>query len=269
MPSLQDLGLSEYESRVYRTLLRTGPTTAKQLSNASGVPMGRIYDVLNDLEEAEFVRSQPARQPKKYAAVEPQTALSRLLEERRAAFEAELVQFEGIVEEVADQLEDPPEPDEAFWTVAVGHEDIADLLCERLAAANDRLLLVVTQPSAQFDLDDVGDRVAAELEAALGRGVDISVLLSSSLLDAIPENLLRTYASVGEHPAFELRLSDDIEGMFNLIDQTDVCIEVPNPLVTGEALALIALTDPSFAARLYEEFEPRWQAAEPVPELSL
>ena len=44
MSSLRDLGLSEYEARAYRSLLETGPTTAKELSRASDVPMGRIGD---------------------------------------------------------------------------------------------------------------------------------------------------------------------------------------------------------------------------------
>lgn len=267
MASLRDLGLSEYEARVYRSLLRTGPTTAKQLSNASGVPMGRIYDVLNDLESAELVRSQHAGRPKQFAPVEPRTALSRLLDERRSELESELDQYEATVEELAGQLDDPHATDEPFWTVAIGPDDTIDLLCERLAAANDRLVMVVAQPSAQFDLGDVGDRVAGELVDALERGVDVSLLASSALLEAIPPALLRKYATVADHPDFELRLTEDLAGTFNLIDRTEVCIEVTNPLAAGEAFALIALTDPSFAANVHEEFEPRWSEAEPVAEL--
>ena len=267
MASLADLGLSEYEGRVYRSLLRTGPTTAKQLSNASGVPMGRIYDVLNDLEASELVRSQNAGRPKQYAPVEPRTALSRLLEERRAGLEAELAAYEETVEELAEQLDDPSATDEPFWTVAIGPEDTIDLLCERLAAANDRLVMVVAQPSAQFDLGEVGDRIAAEIEAALDRGVETSMLVSSSLLEAVPQALLRKYASVAGHPRFELRVTDDLAGTFNLVDRTEVCIEVTNPLAADEAFALIALTDPSFAANVQAEFEPRWAAADPVSEL--
>ncbi len=46
MVELRDLGLSEYEARAYRSLLGAGPTTAKELSDASGIPIGRVYDVL-------------------------------------------------------------------------------------------------------------------------------------------------------------------------------------------------------------------------------
>ncbi len=269
MASLRDVGLSEYEARVYRSLLRTGPTTAKQLSNASGVPMGRIYDVLNDLEAAELIRSQQTGRPKQYAPVQPRTALSRLLDDRRQELEARLEQFESTVEELAEQLEDPQMSEEPFWTVAFGPDDTIDLFCERLAASTDQLVMVVDQPSSQFDIGEVGDRVAGEIEATVDRGVEVSMLVSRSFLRSIPESLMRQYAPVLEHSAFELRFTDELSGTFNLIDRTEVCIQVTNPLGGEEAFAMIALTDPSFAANVQQEFEPRWAEAESLDELPL
>jgi sugar-specific transcriptional regulator TrmB len=54
MASLRDLGLSEYEARAFRSLLDTGPTTAKELSRGSDVPMERIYgeDAVREAYEA-------------------------------------------------------------------------------------------------------------------------------------------------------------------------------------------------------------------------
>ena len=83
MSDLRDIGLSEYEANAYRSLLQTGPATAKELSDESGVPMGRIYDVLGSIESQHLVRSQAASRPKKYVAVEPETALDRLLADRK------------------------------------------------------------------------------------------------------------------------------------------------------------------------------------------
>jgi sugar-specific transcriptional regulator TrmB len=229
--------------------------------------MGRIYDVLNDLAASGLVRSQHTGRPKQYAPVEPRTALSGLLDQRRQELETRLEQYEATVDELADQLEKPQTVAEPFWTVAIGPDDTVDLLCERLAAANERLVMVIAQPSAQFDIGEVGSRIGSEIESALDRGVDLSILLSSSFLDAIPRSLFRNYAAVAESPDFELRVTEELAGTFNLIDRTEVCIEVTNPLVEGEPFALIALTDPSFAANVNDEFEPRWAAAEPIEEL--
>ena len=105
MASLRDLGLSEYEARAYRALLKTGPTTAKELSRVSDVPMGRIYDVLNSIEQYNLVRSQSASRPKKYVAVEASTALDRLLDDKKRELEEKAEQYEEIVDDLTGELE--------------------------------------------------------------------------------------------------------------------------------------------------------------------
>ncbi len=263
MTTLRDLGLSEYEARVYRSLLSTGPTTAKELSRASDVPMGRIYDVLNGLQAAEMIRSQNASRPKKYAPIEPETALERLLEDKRAELEAEIQQYESAVDELADQLDAGEPTGEQFWTVAFGPEDTVDLLTERMTAATERIVMVADKPSAQFDLGEVGERMAGAIEEALDRGVDVSILVSQDLIQAVPEAVHRRYQrGITTHPNVELRTDEGIQGSFTLLDRTEVCIEVPNPLAPDRAFALIALTDPEFAATVTEEFEPRWADAD-------
>ncbi len=142
MADLRDVGLSKYEARAYRSLLESGPTTAKTLSEASGVPMGRVYDVLNSLEQHRLVRSQAASRPKKYVAVEPETALDRLLDEKRRDLQRQERQYEETVAELTDELESGEPADEQFWTAAVGSEETADLLLERLAAADDQIVVI-------------------------------------------------------------------------------------------------------------------------------
>ncbi|MFP3910057.1 MAG: TrmB family transcriptional regulator [Archaeoglobaceae archaeon] len=52
---LKELGMKEYEAKVYVTLIQRGPSTAQQVSKASGVPYSRIYDVLKELESRDWV----------------------------------------------------------------------------------------------------------------------------------------------------------------------------------------------------------------------
>ena len=52
-----------------------------------------------------------------------------------------------------------------------------------------------------------------------------------------------------------------MSGTFEIIDDTEVCIEVPHPLTQDETFAVIDLKDPEFAADVRSEFEPRWNAA--------
>jgi sugar-specific transcriptional regulator TrmB len=265
MSNLRDLGLSEYEARAYRSLLRTGATTAKELSRASDVPMGRIYDVLNGLEQHSLVRSQAASRPKKYVAVEPETALDRLLADKKRELDEKAAQYEEVVDDLVDELDAADPVTGQFWTAAVGPAETVDLLVERLSAATETIVMVAGAPSPQFDIGDVGDRVVSELETALDRGVSVSLLMAPELVQSLPPRIGERYRSrLADHPEFAVRTAGDVTGTFNLIDDAEVCIEVPNPLESGTALAMFDLKDPEFASDVRSVFEPRWEQAEPL-----
>jgi sugar-specific transcriptional regulator TrmB len=265
MADLRDLGLSEYEARAYRSLLRAGATTAKELSNASDVPMGRIYDVLNSLEQYNLVRSQAASRPKKYVAVEPETALDRLLDDKKRELAEKAEQYETIVDDLVEELDTTTPVDGQFWTAAVGPEETVELLVERLAAASSSVVMVSNTPAPQFDLGEVGERVLDELEGALDRGAGVSLLLTPSMVDRLPERIGARYRSrLSDREAFEVRVVEDITGTFTLVDDTEVCIQVPNPLDADRTFAMFDLKDPDFAGDVRSVFEPRWDRADPL-----
>jgi len=246
-------------------LLRTGPTTAKDLSRASEVPMGRVYDVLNSLEQHNLVRSQAASRPKKYAAVEPDAALDRLLDEKKRELQTQAEQYEEVVDDLSTELDAGEPVDGQFWTAAVGAEEATDLLLERIAAAERRMVVVAGAPATGFDLGTIGEQVTNELEAALGRGVEIRVLLSPEAVSALPRSVGRRYtAELSQVDGFEVRTTPGVDGTFNLFDGIEVCIEVPHPLSGDEPFAMIDVKDAEFATSVKEQFEPRWADAEPL-----
>ncbi|MFC3957312.1 TrmB family transcriptional regulator [Halovivax cerinus] len=265
MADLRDLGLSEYEARAYRSLLKTGPTTAKELSRASDVPMGRIYDVLNSIEQYNLVRTQTASRPKKYVAVEPSTALDRLLEDKKRELQEKVEQYQSIVDELSNELVASEPVEEQFWTAAIGPSDTFDLLLERLAAADDSIVMVAADPSPQIDVRTVGESVLDELEAALDRGVPVDVLMTRTLVDELSANVGRRYRrTLQSREGFDVRTSERVTGSFNVIDGMEVCIQVPNPLSSGEIFGMIDLKDPDFVSEVYEEFHPKWREADPL-----
>lgn len=66
----KELGLTSNETKVYETLLRLGKATAGHVSKESQVPYGRIYNVLESLEEKGLVRVIP-EDTKKYVPTSP------------------------------------------------------------------------------------------------------------------------------------------------------------------------------------------------------
>ena len=49
--ALKSIGLTDYEISIYLTLISKGPMDARELSEASGVPYSRIYNILTQLEK--------------------------------------------------------------------------------------------------------------------------------------------------------------------------------------------------------------------------
>lgn len=261
MANLRDLGLSEYEANAYRALLETGPATAKELSEVSGVPMGRIYDVLGTIESQHLVRSQAASRPKKYAAVEPETALDRLLEDRKRELAEKADQYESVVDELARDLEGPRTPDDGFWTAALGPEDSLDLLLERLGAAGDSIMLVSGSFSSSFDLADATSQIMHALEAAVGRDVDVSVLLSVEFSENVPPEVEAVYDDVADAPNFEVRVGGSVGGNVVVLDGNEVLLDVSNPVDPERSLAILDLQDDAFAGDVAAEFLDTWEHA--------
>ena len=55
IPGLRALGMNEYEASVYSTLVGLQKATARNIHEMSGVPRGRIYEILNDLARRGFI----------------------------------------------------------------------------------------------------------------------------------------------------------------------------------------------------------------------
>jgi sugar-specific transcriptional regulator TrmB len=78
---LNDANLSTYEINAYINLLaasKTNPPTARDILEDSGVPSGRIYEVLSDLNLTGLVNIIDSR-PKKFVAIPFNKALDNLI----------------------------------------------------------------------------------------------------------------------------------------------------------------------------------------------
>jgi sugar-specific transcriptional regulator TrmB len=71
---LSGVGLSKYESKVYLTLVSEGVSTAKSVSDVTGIPYGKVYEIINSLSYKGFLMILPSK-PMKYMAVSPKQAI--------------------------------------------------------------------------------------------------------------------------------------------------------------------------------------------------
>jgi len=72
---LQELGLTEYETRAYLSLLERGAMAATEVSEYSNVPYSKIYETLNSLEKKNWIKSEKGR-PSQYYPKSPEEALT-------------------------------------------------------------------------------------------------------------------------------------------------------------------------------------------------
>jgi len=64
---LRDFGLSEYEAKMYFTLLTIGEAKVMKITRKASVPQSKAYDVLDRLQEKGFVELRGTA-PKRYRA---------------------------------------------------------------------------------------------------------------------------------------------------------------------------------------------------------
>lgn len=83
MQELIDLGLTKNESKVFRSLIKVGKASSSIVSRESGVPYGRIYGVLDSLEQKGLVKVIPEK-GKRFVPADP-SALMELLNQKKMA----------------------------------------------------------------------------------------------------------------------------------------------------------------------------------------
>jgi len=74
--AINQLGLSDYETRVYFCLLQCEQLTAMELAKAADVPPSKIYSVIRKLENKHYCTRIPGAE-KKYNAIVPSNSISK------------------------------------------------------------------------------------------------------------------------------------------------------------------------------------------------
>jgi sugar-specific transcriptional regulator TrmB len=185
MSDLGDLGLSSYEEAAYRALLGLGRATASEVAETGDVPKGRVYDVLNGLAARDLVRVHRGSEPRRYAAVDPETAVDRLLAERERELAAERERYADIAEATRTELSETVPVEGQFWEVGVGADDAVAAMREQFDRADDRLWSVVGPPYGESDSEAVRRETEAYVDLVTG-GVEAKLLTTPAIVEASP-----------------------------------------------------------------------------------
>ncbi len=136
---LREVGLREYETRAYLTLLERGAMTASEVSEHGGVPYSKVYETLNSLERKGWVEVERGR-PSRYFPKAP----SESLEAAKLRLEDMVNSWKRVVmgelQPLYEQRELMEKPD--IWILR-GEFSILAKLREMLDAAHKELMIAV------------------------------------------------------------------------------------------------------------------------------
>jgi len=132
--SLQRLGLSQYEAKVFIALTRLGTGTARDVDRMTDVPRSQVYGAAEDLEERGLVEVQQSN-PKQYRAVELEEARETL----RERFETEQERAFEFLERARECADHREEHQEGVWTVH-GRDNVSTRVQQVVADADERVL---------------------------------------------------------------------------------------------------------------------------------
>lgn len=167
---LQAVGLTAYEARCYVSLSRVSAATAAELSQLSGVPRSRVYDVTDSLHDRGLLEVQPGS-PQTFRAVPTEMAESIL----RSEYLTDLDE----TAEALSELEEAPRagPSTGVWSVT-GRANVLDRVLRLLDNAQEELVYVVGEHAP------VGEDCLEHLSMAADRGVAVRTASADDSVEA-------------------------------------------------------------------------------------
>ncbi len=166
--ALKEFGLTEYEVKVYVSLVESGTQAASELSRTASIPYSKIYEILGNLERKGWVETEQGR-PSKYYPKAPSTAL----ESSRARLETTLKSSQADAMEELQPLYEKKgvreKPD--IWIVR-GQNNILDKIRETLGRT--RRELFVAMPVAPDPIVSIALPILALMK---DKGVKVSVMV--------------------------------------------------------------------------------------------
>lgn len=147
---LHSLGLSEYEARVYVSLVTEGASEGRKVSMRGGVPRTKVYATLKKLKERGLVYELP-QEPQKFAPVSPAKAFEAYMEhlkEETSKRVISLIQSRKLVsllEETYKKTRSTITPQREEVWIFQGWFNILRKMREMLSRAKKSVVVVTTE----------------------------------------------------------------------------------------------------------------------------
>ena len=260
LDSLNELGLTLNQSRVYLALLRHGPSTATEIALRASVPRPKIYDVLQSLEGYGFC-SQGTDRVARWTPVSAHIALPDFARSREQERRAQDRRDSELVEALAAELPEPtPVPslqETPMIEALIGLPRISEAFEDLVREATRSLEITQAQPMVQAP-----ERWNVLESEAIERGVDVRVLYTPEVASDA-RRYIGLVAAGGEG-----RISNNLALKLAISDGEVALVALRDPAFTsgdaGDGLMAIRIGQPDLIAPLQMLFRREWRYATPV-----
>jgi len=167
--SLERIGLTSYEIRAYTTLIKNGESNASEISQNSGVPYSKIYEILGTLEEKGWIGSDDSR-PTKYFAKAPSNALETTKQNADTIFSENKNIILSELLPLYEKSGTSEKPD--IWFIS-GAMNIVSKIMEMVEHCREEVMIAVPQAG-----ELIVKQALPKLRQLHDKGINITILIS-------------------------------------------------------------------------------------------
>lgn len=226
--SLETLGLTQYETRAYISLVEKNKSNARALSKLTQIPRSKIYEVLTRLEKKKLIEVEKSR-PILFKPIKPSIAVEEIEAQLKDNLKKEYDTQKSILETnydkkmreiiaakniILDQLDkiyektEDIEPSEVFVLIIRGENSLKNHAKEIILKAKQHIQLMI--PTDDFcDLESV-------IKTAVSKGVKAKLFVHN-LTDSVKKLKASAEIFIEDSPFptnCGIILADDEKGMF-------------------------------------------------------
>ena len=259
---LIEAGFSEYEAKAYKTLLGQGVLSANEISKFAEIPQGRVYNILNALQQKGFVNILPGA-VKKYRAVNPKIAFIDVIKERKS----ELEKIEELSIELEKEYEKAEENDVPldFFEILTSKQSQVKKFDDLIKMASKTLCSFNKKPYATgFDreMKEIKES-AAPLRKIIRNGTAVRALFEGEREAFEPFiQLVSYYKNIGE----EVRIVERLPLKMLIADGRKAMISLKNNDALKFKLTSMVIDHTDLTTALMELFEAYWQKSMTIDE---
>ncbi len=274
------LGLSAFESKAYSCFfIKARRLTAKEVSRYTGIPLGRIYDVMSSLESKGLIRADRLSNPIRYILNNPKQNLTILLNRKKESMLRELQEDESLIEELSmyydvvlsNDNNDDNKNEYAEWHIydVTYATSFYDNILPAMLRCSSREVIIVGNNL----IGTLSPNFLKEVIRGINRGVRFMgvtsldsvktfLALSNDEMLEKKSSIVKIIQACNGSNMVEIKVSTNLNVTpFGIFDRERVGFAIPSPL-TGEYIVMIDTNKHSVVDEFYTIFNNIWKTSE-------